>query len=64
MKSTRGMPVAAVRLPEDLMKWFRHQAVENNRSLGAELAERLLRSQEQQVSRVKPHVQPRSGAEV
>lgn len=57
------MPVAAVRLPEDLMKWFRHQAVENNRSLGAELAERLLQSREQQVahpSRRGPAEHPRT----
>ena len=42
------MPVAAVRMPEELLQWFRHQAVENRRSLSAELAHRLDESRRQQ----------------
>jgi len=39
-KTEQAKPVS-LRLPEDLRKWLKHQAVENDRSLNAEIVASL-----------------------
>lgn len=41
----------SLRLPADLQKWLKHQAVDNSRSLTAEIATRLEESQRQQLQK-------------
>lgn len=51
MKGARNMQAAAVRLPEDLMQWLKHQAVDNHRSLAGEVNFRLEESRREQLRR-------------
>lgn len=44
----RPIPPLGVRLPDDLRKWLKHQAVENDRSLNAEIYNRLKESRRRQ----------------
>lgn len=45
----------SLRLPSDLQKWLKHQAVDNARSLTAEIAARLEESQRQQLKKEPAH---------
>lgn len=44
MKGARQMQAANVRLPDELMRWLRHRAVDNKRSLTGEIHHRLEQS--------------------
>jgi len=44
MKDGKKATPLQVRLPEDLKTWLKHQAVDNHRSLNAELIHRLEQS--------------------
>lgn len=45
----------SLRLPSDLQKWLKHQAVDNGRSLTAEITSRLEESQRQQLKKEVAH---------
>lgn len=51
MKDARKSPSIVVRMPEELMKWFKHQAVDNRRSLSGELLYCLEEFQRQQLQK-------------
>ena len=48
-------PPHSLRLPLDLKKWLKHQAVNNDRSLSAEITARLKDSQRQQQQKEVAH---------
>lgn len=45
----------SLRLPVDLQKWLKHQAVDNGHSLTAEIVLRLQDSQRQQLNKEETH---------
>jgi Arc-like DNA binding dprotein len=49
MKDARNLQAFAIRIPEDLRLWLKHQAVDNYRSLNSEVVIRLEQSRAQQV---------------
>lgn len=48
MKDVGKLPPLAIRMPEDLKRWLREQAVVNRRSLNGELLYRLEQSRQVQ----------------
>jgi len=50
VKKVRVAASTALRLPEDLMQWLKHQAVDNKRSLNGELHHRLEQSRAAQMA--------------
>lgn len=47
----------SLRLPVELQKWLKHQAVDNARSLTAEITARLEESQRQQLKKEEANAQ-------
>lgn len=45
----------SLRLPADLQKWLKHQAIDNSRSLTAEIAARLEESKNRQLKKEPAH---------
>lgn len=45
----------SLRLPAELQKWLKHEAVDNSRSLTAEITVRLEESQRQQLKKEATH---------
>lgn len=44
MQVGRGSPAVMVRMTEELKAWFKHQAIDNRRTLNAEILYRLEQS--------------------
>lgn len=44
----KPIPPIGLRLPDEMRKWLKHQAVENDRSLNAEIYNRLKDSRKRQ----------------
>lgn len=55
MKALSERKPHSLRLPIDLQKWLKHEAVDNSRSLTAEITARLEESQRQQLAKEKSH---------
>lgn len=48
MTAIRSLPTTQLRLPNELKAWLQHQAIDNRRSLNAEIVLRLELSRAQQ----------------
>ena len=48
MSAVRELPTTQLRLPTELKSWLQHQAIDNRRSLNAEIVLRLEQSRAQQ----------------
>ena len=44
MKVGRGSPAVMVRMTEEMRAWFKHKAIDNRRTLNAEILHRLEQS--------------------
>lgn len=55
MQTKSELKPHSLRLPSDLQKWLKHQAVDNARSLTAEITVRLEESQRQQLQKEAAH---------
>lgn len=54
MKDARKSPAVMLRLPVELVQWFKHQAIDNRRSLNGELLHRLEDSKKRQEQHKEP----------
>jgi hypothetical protein len=57
MKDAGKIAPMAVRMPDQLARWLRHQAIDNRRSLNGELVHRLEESQRQQMQKGSANAQ-------
>lgn len=51
MTVSRNVPAMQIRVPEELKRWLKHQAVDNRRTLNSEVLHRLEQSRRQEEQR-------------